>query len=97
MFNYPPITHIEIRDEEAKIVGRNVKVKMVISRLIHGTGATIAEVMEQYHLTQAQVMAVLAYYYDHQHAIDTDFEREDEMVKHVPALSDLFAKYNWGK
>ena len=23
MFNYPPITHIEIRDGEAKIVGHN--------------------------------------------------------------------------
>ena len=97
MFNYPPISHIEIRDGEAKIVGRNVKVKMVISRLIHGTGATIPEVMEQYHLTQAQVMAILAYYYDHQPTIDADFEHEDEMVKDVPALSDLFAKYQWGK
>lgn len=39
--NFPPISYIEIRDEQARIVGRNLKVKMVISRLIHGTGATI--------------------------------------------------------
>lgn len=31
------------------------------------------------------------------HAIDADFEREDAMMQHVPALSDLFEKYNWGK
>ena len=51
MFNYAPVQHIEIRDDEAKIIGRNVKVKMVISRLIHGKGGTIPEVMEQYRLT----------------------------------------------
>jgi uncharacterized protein (DUF433 family) len=97
MFDYAPVQHIEIRDGEAKIIGRNVKVKMVISRLVHGKGATIPEVMEQYRLTQAQVMSVLAYYYDHQAEIDADFEREDAMMQSVPALSDLFEKYNWVK
>ena len=40
-------------------------------------------------------MSVLAYYYEHQAEIDADFEREDEMMQHVPALSTLFEKYNW--
>jgi uncharacterized protein (DUF433 family) len=79
--NYPPVYHIEIRDGQARISGRNLKVKMVISRLIHGTGATIEEVMEQYNLSRAEVHAVLSYYYDHKAEIDRYFEQEERFAR----------------
>jgi uncharacterized protein (DUF433 family) len=89
----PPINHIEIRNGQARIVGRNVKVKMVISRLIHGTGATTDEVMEQYNLSRAEVHAVLAYYYDHKEAIDRFFEAEDRFAReHIPSVDTLKAR-----
>ena len=88
--NFSPINHIEIRDEQARIVGRNVKVKMVISRLIHGTGATIEEVMEQYNLSRAEVYAVLAYYHDHKDAIDRYFQEEDRFAReNIPSMGVL--------
>ncbi len=91
--NFPPINHIEIRDEQARIAGRNLKVKMVISRLIHGTGATVEEVMEQYNLSRAEVHAVIAYYHDHQEAIDHFFEAEERFAReHIPSLEDLKAR-----
>lgn len=83
--NYPPIEHIEIRDGQARLNGRNLKVKMVISRLVYGEGASIDEVLEQYaayNLTRAEVYACLAYYYDHQQAIDQYFvDSEGEVAK----------------
>lgn len=88
--NFPAVNHIEIRDGQARIVGSNVKVKMVISRLFHGTGATIEEVMEQYNLSRADVYAVLAYYYDHKNEIDRFFEEEDRVAyEHIPSFADL--------
>lgn len=78
--DFPPINHIEIHDGQAHIAGRNVKVKMVISRLIHGTGAAVDEVMEQYNLSRAEVLACLAYYYDYQEAIEQHFQHQEEAV-----------------
>jgi uncharacterized protein (DUF433 family) len=88
--NFPPVNHIEIRDEQARIVGRNLKVKMVISRLIHGTGATVEEVVEQYGISRAEVYAVLAYYHDHKEAIDHYFEEEDRFAReNIPSMDAL--------
>lgn len=81
--DFAPVNHIEIRNGQARIVGRNVKVKMIISALIHGIPSTIEEVMEQYNLSRAQVHAVLAYYYEHQEAIDRFFEEEDHAAKEL--------------
>jgi uncharacterized protein (DUF433 family) len=78
--NYPPIQHIEIRDGQARITGRNVKVKMIISRLIHGTGAAVEEVMEQYQVSRSEVLACLAYYYDYRDAIDKHFQAQEDAV-----------------
>lgn len=88
--DFAPVQHIEVRDGQARITGRNLKVKMVISRLFHGTGATVEEVMEQYNLTRADVHAVIAYYYDHKEAVDRYFEDEDRMAyENIPSLNDL--------
>ena len=90
---YPPREHIEIREGQAHIVGRHVKVKMVISRLVHGTGATVEEVMEQYNLSRAEVLACLTYYYDYQEAIERHFE-EQENALHTAAvpLDEIIAR-----
>ena len=79
--NYPPIEHIEIRDGQARISGRNTKVKMVISRLLDGHSATVEEVMEQYDLGRAEVLACLSYYYDYQDAIEKHFEAQEKAAQ----------------
>ncbi len=76
--DFPPTYHIEIRNGQARIAGRNVKVKMIINRLIHGAPTTIEEVMEQYNLSRSEVLACLVYYYDHQAAIEQHFREQDE-------------------
>lgn len=85
--DFAPINHIEIRDGQARVAGRNLKVKMVISRLFHGAGASIEDVMAQYELTRSEVHAIIAYYYDHKAAIDAYFEAEDRLE--IPALDTL--------
>ena len=91
--NFPPINHIEIREGQARIAGRNIKVKMVISRLLYGTGASIEEVMEQYNLSRTEVLACLTYYYDYQDAIEKHFQ-EQEAALHQTAipLDELLAQ-----
>lgn len=88
--DFSPKQHIEIRDGQARLTGRNLKVKMVISRLFHGAGASVDEVMEQYNLTRAEVHAVITYYYDYREAIDRYFEQEDKMASEsIPSVNDL--------
>lgn len=91
--NFPPINHIEIRNGQARIAGRNVKVKMIINRIIHGEPTTIEEVMEQYNLSRAEVLACLAYYYDYQDEIEQHFREQDEFAHaNATPLSDLIAR-----
>jgi uncharacterized protein (DUF433 family) len=79
--DFPPIEHIEIRNGQARISGRQTKVKMVISRLLNGTGATVNEVMEQYNLSRAEVLACLSYYYDYQEAIESHFTAQEQAAR----------------
>jgi hypothetical protein len=66
---------------------------MVISRLLHGAGATVEEVMEQYNLSRAEVLACLAYYYDYQPDIDRHFEEQAEAVHQAAIpLDELLAR-----
>lgn len=91
--DYPAINHIEIRDGQARIAGRNLKVKMVISRLLYGEATTIEEVMEQYNLSRAEVLACLAYYYDYREAIDQHFQEQEEAVHQAAVpLDELLAQ-----
>lgn len=83
--DFPPLEHIEIRNGQARISGRQTKVKMVISRLLDGTGATVNEVMEQYNLSRAEVLACLSYYYDYQEAIEGHFVAQ-EQAAHEAAI-----------
>lgn len=83
--DFPPIEHIEIRNGQARISGRQTKVKMVISRLLDGAGATINEVMKQYNLSRAEVLACLSYYYDYQEAIEGHFLAQ-EQAAHEAAI-----------
>ncbi|MCA0454782.1 MAG: DUF433 domain-containing protein [Chloroflexi bacterium] len=79
--DFPPIDHIEIRNGQARISGRQTKVKMVISRLLDGTGATVQEVMGQYNLSRAEVLACLSYYYDYQEAIEKYFVAQEKAAQ----------------
>jgi len=91
--DYPPINHIEIRDGQARITGRNLKVKMVISRLLHGEATMVEEVMEQYNLSRAEVLACLAYYYDYQAAIEQHFQEQEEALHQAAIpLDELLAQ-----
>lgn len=79
--DFSPINHIEIRDGQARIAERHVKVKMVISRLIHGEPTTIEAVMAQSNLSRAEVLACLAYYDDYQAEIDRHFREQDDTLQ----------------
>lgn len=91
--DYPPINHIEIRDGQARIAGRNLKVKMVISRLLHGEATMVEEVMEQYNLSRAEVLACLSYYYDYREAIEQHFQEQEEALHQAAIpLDELLAQ-----
>jgi uncharacterized protein (DUF433 family) len=75
-----PISHIEIIDGHAVIRGRRLKAKLVASMYVKG-GATIEEIMDQYDITRAEVHAALAYYYDHQDAIEESFREAEAYAR----------------
>jgi uncharacterized protein (DUF433 family) len=77
-----PINHIEIRDGQPMIRGRRVKVRMVASMHIHA-GAPIEEVMEQYNISEAEVYAALAYYYDNREAFEAEFREAEKLLKEI--------------
>jgi uncharacterized protein (DUF433 family) len=91
--DFPPTPYIEIRDGQARLAGRVTKVKMVISRIIHGQ-STIEETMEQYGITRSEVYACLAYYYEHKDAIDRHFDEMEQLVsEHARPLSELLDRW----
>lgn len=66
---------------------------MLISRLLHGSGATIEEVMEQYNLTRSEVLSCLAYYFDYQDAIERHFQDQEEALhKTAIPLDEIIAQ-----
>jgi uncharacterized protein (DUF433 family) len=77
-----PENHVEIVDGQAMIKGKYVKVKMIASMFVRA-GAPIEEIIEQYDLTPAEVHAALAYYYDHQAAIEKDFREGEALARQI--------------
>jgi len=75
-----PVNHIEIVDDQAVVGSHRVKVKMIVNMHIRGR-ADIAEVMEQYGITAAEIHAALAYYYDNQMAFDQEYEEGQALLK----------------
>lgn len=82
-----PIHHVELIDGQALIAGRQVKVKMVVNMHLRG-GASLEEVIEQYHLTAAEVHAALTYYYDNQDSFDRQYEEDQELLHNTGTPAD---------
>lgn len=81
----PSYAHITFKDgpfgdEVPHIDGTRMKViHLVRAKRAHGWSPE--EMKFQYpHLSLAQIHAALAYYYDHQEALDADIERRDQRV-----------------
>lgn len=77
----PPTVHVEIRDGTPMIAGRRVKVMYIAN--LYNNGASVAEIMEQYDLSAAQVHAALAYYYDHKAAIDAALDEGEALARRI--------------
>lgn len=73
-----PAQHVDIINGQPVVGSQQVKVRMVVNMAVRG-GASIADVMEQYQLSAAEVHAALAYYYDNQAEFDTK-HREDMLL-----------------
>ena len=58
-----------------RISGTRMKVRNVA--MVHKSGMTADEIVDEFGLTPAQVYAALAYYYDHQLEIDQDIADEE--------------------
>jgi uncharacterized protein (DUF433 family) len=85
-------THIEIDENGvAWINGTKVKViEIVADKIAHGSSPE--EMHFQFpHLSLAQIHAALAYYYDHQGALEAEIERRrqeaDELVREISSAS----------
>ena len=78
--------HIEVNEAGTPVVsGTTTKVvEIVLDRLAHHWDAE--EIQRQHsHLTLAQIYSALAYYYDHQNAIDQDIADRLERVSELAA------------
>jgi len=69
------INHIELRDGQAVIHGHgHLKAKLVARKHLW-EGLSVAEVMEHYGLTAAEVYAAITYYCDNREELDAEYER----------------------
>lgn len=78
--------NIEIDEAHvAWIADTKVKViEIAIDKLTHGS--SVEEMHRQYpHLSMAQIHSALAYYYDHQEALDAEILRRLHEVNHLAA------------
>jgi len=75
-----PIQHIKIENGKAVLTGTHLKAAIVAAMVVKA-GATVDETMAHYALTRAQVHSALAYYYDHQAAIEGAFEEAEAYVR----------------
>jgi uncharacterized protein (DUF433 family) len=74
------LSHIVIEEDKAYIAGRrHLKAEMVARMYVDGD-YTIAEVMEHYNLSAAEVHAALTYYYDNREALDTAHHQKLEEI-----------------
>jgi uncharacterized protein (DUF433 family) len=74
------INHIVMKDEQARINGKeHIKAEMV-ARMYVGTDYSIEAIMEHYNLTAVEVHAAIVYYYDNQSELD---------AKHETILSEI--------
>lgn len=69
--------HINVDGDVPRTQNRNVKVRMIAQFYLEA-GSSVADIAEQYGITQADVHAALAYYYDHKPYFD---ERDREIEK----------------
>ena len=83
------INHIEVHNGEARILGRNLKAKMV-ARMVIWEKRSISEVMEHYNLSAAEVHAALVFYYDNQESLDAEYRANLETLKEVGMSADEF-------
>lgn len=68
-------TYIVEREGEARLADHpHLKAELVARMHVNG-GRPMADVMEHYGLTRAEVHAALAYYYENREALDDDYER----------------------
>lgn len=66
--------------EGAPCIARTGFKVRLLAELHIGEGLTVDEIAEEYGLTQAEVHAGLAYYYDHRAEIDAEIRELDELV-----------------
>jgi uncharacterized protein (DUF433 family) len=71
--------HIEIRNQEGFIRGRNLKAKMV-ARMRLWENHSIEDVMKHYNITPAEVHAALAFYYDNHEKLDAEYQESMKLL-----------------
>lgn len=72
--------HIDTSTDRAVIAGTDIKISQIASEVEH-LGMTPDEIVEAHpHLTLAAVHAALAYYYDHQESIRSEWEEADALI-----------------
>lgn len=84
--------HVELnRDGVPIVTGTNTKVvEIVLDRLAHNWDAD--EIQRQHpHLSLAQIYSALAYYHDHQAAMDRDIAERLEKVDQIAAAQPASA------
>jgi len=71
-----------------RIEGRRVTVQLIAERHGH-LGWTVGEIAEAFQLTPGEVHAALAYYYEHQEAIERAIREDREALEKLPKLSGM--------
>lgn len=87
--NVRVVAHIEVRDGNAYVAGRNIKAKLV-ARMHLWERRSIEDVMAQYDLTPSEVHAAVAFYYDNRAELDAEYEDHMRLLRRVGTPVDAF-------
>ena len=71
-----------------RIEGHRITVQLIAERHVH-LGWEAGEIAEAFQLTQSEVHAALAYYYEHQEEIERAIREDREALEKLPKLADM--------
>lgn len=83
------VNHVEIREGKGYIKGQNIKAEMV-ARLHIMEQMSVQDVAEQYNLSTAEVYSAIAFYYDNQEMLDSEYETSLDLAQELGTSFDEF-------
>jgi len=85
--------HIVVTNGKATIAERGGIKAELVARMVIDDGYTIEQTMENYDLSRAQVLSVMAFYYENQEYLDAEHNRVWDLIHQEAINLEKFKEY----